>query len=108
MAAGYLIAHSDMLRDVPFDPFLPYLFLGEEILLSARLWTSGYEIFSPTISLVGHRYERNQQPKFWEAIHMAFTNGVSILFIAVKSLCVAYVSLPLISLDVYHCFYANE
>mmetsp|Transcript_29140 Transcript_29140/g.58536 ORF Transcript_29140/g.58536 Transcript_29140/m.58536 type:complete len:565 (+) Transcript_29140:54-1748(+) len=76
VAAGYLIAHSDMLRDVPFDPFLPYLFLGEEILLSARLWTSGYDIFSPTISLVGHRYERNQQPKFWEAIHMAFTNGV--------------------------------
>lgn len=78
VAAGYLIAHSGMLRDVPFDPFLPYLFLGEEILLSARLWTSGYDIFSPTISLVGHHYERNQQPKFWEAIHMAFTNGVSI------------------------------
>lgn len=76
VAAGYLIAHSDMLRDLPFDPFLPYLFLGEEILLSARLWTSGYDIFSPTISLVGHRYERHQQPKFWEAIHMAFTNGV--------------------------------
>ena len=78
VAAGYLMTSSNMLRDVPFDPFLPYLFLGEEILLSSRLWTSGYDIFSPTISLVGHRYERNQQqPKFWEAIHRAFTNGVS-------------------------------
>lgn len=77
VAAGYLMTSSNMLRDVPFDPFLPYLFLGEEILLSSRLWTSGYDIFSPTISLVGHRYERNQQqPKFWEAIHRAFTNGV--------------------------------
>ena len=76
VAAGYLIAHSDMLRDCPFDPFLPYLFSGEEILLSARLWTSGYDIFSPTISLVGHRYEKKHQPKFWEALHMAFTNGV--------------------------------
>ena len=78
VAAGYLMTTSEMLKDVPFDPFLPYLFLGEEILLSARLWTSGYDIFSPTISLVGHRYERNQQPKFWEAIHMAFTYGVSL------------------------------
>lgn len=25
VAAGYLIAHSDVLRDVPWDPFLPYM-----------------------------------------------------------------------------------
>ena len=77
VAAGYLVAHSDVLRDVPFDPFLPYLFTGEEIILSARLWTSGYDIFSPTHSIVGHRYVRNHRPKFWESIHRVFTAGVS-------------------------------
>ena len=77
VAAGYLMAHSDMLRDVPFDPFLPYLFTGEEIILSARLWTSGYDIFSPTHSIVTHRYVRNHRPKFWESINRAFTAGVS-------------------------------
>ncbi|EED91807.1 predicted protein, partial [Thalassiosira pseudonana CCMP1335] len=56
VAAGYLVAHSDILREVPFDPFLPYIFMGEETILSARLWTSGYDIFSPTISLLGHHY----------------------------------------------------
>ncbi len=78
VAAGYLMAHSDILRDVPFDPFLPYLFTGEEIILSARLWTSGYDIFSPTHSVVGHRYVRNHRPKFWESIHRVFTSGVSL------------------------------
>lgn len=76
VAAGYLVAHSDVLRDVPFDPFLPYIFMGEEILFSARLWTSGYDIFSPTHSLLGHHYVRNHKPKFWESVHRAFTYGV--------------------------------
>jgi len=53
-AAGYFVAHSDFLREVPFDPFLPWIFMGEEIIMSTRLWTSGYDIFSPTRSVVGH------------------------------------------------------
>ncbi|KAL7527934.1 hypothetical protein ACHAWF_002367 [Thalassiosira exigua] len=85
VAAGYLIAHSDVLRDVPFDPFLPYMFVGEEILLSARLWTAGYDMFSPTHSLVGHHYVRNQKPKFWESIHRTFTVGVSFFLYNVSS-----------------------
>ena len=76
VAAGYLVAHSNILREVPFDPFLPFIFMGEEILLSARLWTNGYDIFSPTQSLLGHHYVRNHKPKFWESIHRTFTVGV--------------------------------
>lgn len=55
-AAGYFVAHSDFLRDVPFDPFLPWIFMGEEIIMSSRLWTSGYDIFSPSEAVVGHIY----------------------------------------------------
>lgn len=29
VAAGYLVAHSDLLKEVPFDPFLGYIFMGE-------------------------------------------------------------------------------
>jgi len=76
VAAGYLVAHSDLLKEVPFDPFLGYIFMGEEILMSARLWTSGYDIFSPTVSLTGHHYVRNHKPKFWESIHRTFSFGV--------------------------------
>lgn len=75
-AAGFLIAHSSMLKEVPFDPFLPWIFMGEEIIMSSRLWTSGYDIFSPTTSVVGHWYVRRHKPKFWESVHRAFTFGV--------------------------------
>jgi hypothetical protein len=75
-AAGYFVAHSDFLREVPFDPFLPWIFMGEEIIMSTRLWTSGYDIFSPSQAVVGHIYVRRHKPKFWESVHRAFTFGV--------------------------------
>ncbi len=53
-AAGYFVAHSDFLREVPFDPFLPWIFMGEEIIMSSRLWTAGYDIFGPNQAVVGH------------------------------------------------------
>lgn len=75
-AAGYFVAHSDFLREVPFDPFLPWIFMGEEIIMSTRLWTSGYDIFSPSQAVVGHMYVRRHKPKFWESVHRAFSPGV--------------------------------
>lgn len=80
VAAGYLVASAEILRDVPFDPFLPYIFMGEEIILSARLWTSGYDIFSPTHSVLGHHWamlsKKYNKPKFWESLHRTFTFGI--------------------------------
>lgn len=32
-AAGYFVAHSDFLREVPFDPFLPWIFMVSWFLL---------------------------------------------------------------------------
>ena len=46
-------------QEVPFDPELPYLFDGEELLYSARLWTSGYDLFAPVANAVFHRLGRN-------------------------------------------------
>ena len=31
VAAGYFVAHSKFLVDVPFDPLLPWIFMGEEV-----------------------------------------------------------------------------
>lgn len=62
-AAGYFVAHAGFLHEVPFDPFLPWIFMGEEIIMSTRLWTSGYDIFSPSRSVVGHMYVRRHKPK---------------------------------------------
>lgn len=46
--------------------------MGEEIIMSARLWTSGYDLFSPAQAVVGHIYVRKNKPKFWESMHRYF------------------------------------
>mmetsp|Transcript_3002 Transcript_3002/g.6242 ORF Transcript_3002/g.6242 Transcript_3002/m.6242 type:complete len:510 (+) Transcript_3002:40-1569(+) len=75
VAGGYFIANSDFLREVPFDPFLPWIFMGEEIIMSARLWTHGYDMFSPSENVVGHIYVRRHKPKFWETVHRVLGFG---------------------------------
>jgi hypothetical protein len=56
VGAGFFIAIADFLVDVPFDPFLPWMFMGEEIALSIRAWTHGWNIYAPRKNLIGHQY----------------------------------------------------
>jgi [Skp1-protein]-hydroxyproline N-acetylglucosaminyltransferase len=72
VAAGFFFGPAELLYEVPFDPFLPWIFMGEEISVSARLWTSGYDIFSPTTNVLNHYYVRRHYPKFWESVNRFF------------------------------------
>ncbi len=76
VAAGFFFSWGGFLHEVPFDPLLPWIFMGEEISMSARLWTSGYDIFSPTINVLNHYYVRRHYPKFWESVNRFFKRGI--------------------------------
>ena len=32
VAAGFFAAPAEVLRDAPFDPFVPWVFMGEEVI----------------------------------------------------------------------------
>jgi hypothetical protein len=66
IAAGMFFCEGKCIREVPYDPNLPNLFVGEEILHSARVWTAGYDIYSPTQVTVYHLYTRADQPHVWD------------------------------------------
>jgi len=51
IAAGFFFAHATFLRDVPFDPYVPWCFMGEEIALSVRAWTMGWNIVRGALSI---------------------------------------------------------
>lgn len=57
LAAGFHFAAGKMIEDIPADPYL--YFNQEEILLSARAWTHGYDIYSPSQNLVFHLFHDN-------------------------------------------------
>jgi len=70
IAAGFFFARAEFLKDVPFDPFLPWCFMGEEIALSMRAWTSGWDIYAPRENLIAHEYRPGRMglPKFWGSV----------------------------------------
>ncbi|KAL7702823.1 Glycosyltransferase (GlcNAc) [Lotmaria passim] len=70
-AAGFMFGDAQYVLDTPFDPFLPYMFDGEEVLFSARMWTGGWDIYGPAESDVFHHYVREHTPKYFDIIRTA-------------------------------------
>ncbi|CAG9567175.1 conserved hypothetical protein [Leishmania major strain Friedlin] len=73
VAGGFLMSFATIFRDVPFDPHLPYIFDGEEVLYSMRLWTHGYNIYTPARGLCFHIYTRSSAPKVWSETPQWYT-----------------------------------
>ena len=65
VAGGMCFCESYFLDELPYDPNLPYLFVGEEILHSIRFYTNGWDVFTPTENIVFHEYTRANKPKIW-------------------------------------------
>ncbi|CAE7861434.1 gnt1 [Symbiodinium microadriaticum] len=61
--ARFAFSRGDVVKDVPYDPHLEYVFFGEEIGMSARLWTAGWDFFHPTQELAYHLGSRAH--RYW-------------------------------------------
>jgi [Skp1-protein]-hydroxyproline N-acetylglucosaminyltransferase len=74
IAAGFFFARAEFLTDVPFDPYLPWTFMGEEIALSMRAWTAGWNIYAPRENLIAHQYRPGRMglPKFWGSVGQTY------------------------------------
>jgi len=77
IAAGFFFTRAEFIVDVPFDPMLPWVFMGEEISLSMRAWTSGWDIYAPRKNLIAHQYRPGRMglPKFWESVGRVYKRG---------------------------------
>ncbi|MFC0097868.1 GlcNAc-transferase family protein [Micromonospora marina] len=63
VAGGFLFAPGSLVREVPYDPRI--YFLGEELTMSVRAFTWGYDLFHPTEALAWHHYLREGSPRHW-------------------------------------------
>ena len=64
LAGGFLFIRGEALIETPYDPNLDMLFMGEEILYFARLYTRGWDLFTPNENIAYHWYIRKNQPRF--------------------------------------------
>jgi hypothetical protein len=60
----FLFAGGGFNREIPFDPSC--YFLGDEVAISLRAFTSGYDVFHPHELIGWHRYARDYRPTHWE------------------------------------------
>ena len=62
--AGFVFGDATAQLDVPFDPYLDFVFDGEEILYTVRLYTAGYDAYMPGRASIFHNYDRHKAPRF--------------------------------------------
>eukprot|EP01084_Bolivina_argentea_P139360 245175_1 len=55
-AGGFNFARSHFWSHVPLDPYIQYVFDGDEMNIATRGWTHGYDFYSPPVDIVGHWY----------------------------------------------------
>ena len=67
IAGGFLFGPGSIVSKVPYDPEL--YFYGEEVAMSARLWTSGFNIYAPNRLLLFHLYKSESTATEHSATH---------------------------------------
>lgn len=65
LASGFFFCEYTFLLELPYDPNLDYIFIGEEIEHAIRFYTHGYNIFTPNKNIIYHEYTRADKPKIW-------------------------------------------
>jgi hypothetical protein len=71
-SAGFSFARGHFVVQLPYDPYTPMLFQGEESSLSIRAFSYGYDFYAPGRSVCFHIFAiknnigRRQRHKFWE------------------------------------------
>jgi hypothetical protein len=63
LSGHFCFTTGDFVRDVPYDPEL--YFAGEEITLSVRAFTAGYDLFHPLEPILWHEYTRSYRRTHW-------------------------------------------
>jgi hypothetical protein len=64
LLAGFVFTTANIIEEVPYDPEIS--FFGEEICFALRAWTRGWDIYSPSINILYHFYNRANYKKIWK------------------------------------------
>lgn len=63
VAAGFIFTSGAICEEVPYDPGL--YFVGEEITMTVRAFTAGFDLFHPTSIFLWHDYYSYERRRHW-------------------------------------------
>lgn len=62
--AGFIFTDGSIVEEIPYDPEIS--FFGEELCFAVRAWTRGWDIYSPSKTILYHFYSREGYKKIWK------------------------------------------
>jgi hypothetical protein len=63
VSGHFFFVRGDHCKEYKYDPDM--YFAGDEITLSARCYTLGYDLYHPHVNVIYHHYGRKNLPKHW-------------------------------------------
>jgi hypothetical protein len=75
VGGGFLAMHKSVLAKCPYDPHLEGVFNMEEIVQSARFFTHGIRVLSPSTNLVCHKYTYESHKVPWNEAKPTWDKG---------------------------------
>jgi hypothetical protein len=64
-SACFSFSSSQIILDAPYDPYVPFLFFGEEMDIFARLYTRGWAMFAPSVPICFTVFDRSYRQTYW-------------------------------------------
>lgn len=62
----FSFSSSQIIIDIPYDPYLPFLFFGEEMDMYNRLLNKGWKLYVPSVPICFTLFNRAYRKTFWE------------------------------------------
>jgi hypothetical protein len=66
ISGHFYLVDGKFIEEVPYDPDIYFGGYVEEVTLSVRAYTHGYDFWSPYRQLIWHEYTRNYRRKHWD------------------------------------------
>ncbi len=76
-SACFSFSNSLILHDAPYDPYLCFLFFGEEMDTLFQLLSRGWEVYAPSVPICFTSFDRSYRKTFWEHPHQHKTDHLS-------------------------------
>jgi [Skp1-protein]-hydroxyproline N-acetylglucosaminyltransferase len=67
-SACFSFSKGTIVNDASYDPYLPFIFFGEELDITTRLFAKGYRFFSPHYTIFLTNFNRKYRRTYWEDI----------------------------------------
>ncbi len=67
-SACFSFSKGKIVKDAPYDPNLKFIFFGEELDITLRLYTRGYYFFTPHINVIFTLFDRSYRRTYWQDI----------------------------------------